>query len=261
MPPAGTGSAGNLGEDDGVGTEQPKQAAEQQHRIDAPAAAGRVGQVHELRKVFDQLDEGRNSDQHRRDQDDPDARAARDLRSLAKDARRAGQVRGVEDRPARLLRHLMHDALTGVQAVDEGRVGLVGDPVIVLDDVDPAERENLAQPCEFLDRNALRFEGGTRQRALARTEKRSDPGDAVGRSGKTCREFGRKFEVDQPHELPERAVAEDHVHELRRLAAGRLDGDLHIDAVAPRRDRHDRLDDQRQLCVGNVYHQLGHNYK
>ena len=161
---------------------------------------------------------------------------------LAEDARRPGQARRVEDRAAGLLRDLMHDALTGVQAVDEGRVGLVGDPVIVLDDVDPAERENLAQPCEFLDRNALRFEGRARQRAFGRAEQGANPRDAVRRPRKARRQFGGEREIDQPDELPQRAVAEDHVHELRRLAAGRFDGDLDVDAIALRRNRHDRID-------------------
>ena len=247
-PPCGGGERGAgfgrigepaavVGKNDRVGAEEPKQRPEHQHRVDAAAGAGRVREVDELGELFDQFDEGRNPDQHRRDEDHAYAGAARDLRALAQPTRCPGKIRRVEDGPARAFGDLVHGVLARDDAVGEGRIRLIGDAVIVLDDVDAAAREHRAQAREFCHRDALRFERGARQRAFAGAQQRPNAGNPVIRPRESSGESLRKRQADQPHVLQKRTVAEDHVHELRGLAADRLDGDLEVDPVAVRAPR------------------------
>ena len=204
-------------------------------------------EIDELRKRFDELDESGDPDQHRRDQHDEHAHAARELGTLAQQPRRPGQVRCVEHLAARLLNRLVDGALTRRDALEKRRVRLIGDSVIVLNDVDAAACEDRAQPREFADGDALRLERGARQRAVGGAEQCANARQPVRRSWKARHELVRQREVYQPDVLPERAVAENHVHELRRLAAGRLDRDLELDAVTIRRHGRDGTDARDDL--------------
>lgn len=129
---------------------------------------------------------------------------------------------------------------------DERRARLVGEPVVVLDHVDAGARERAGERGERGRSEADRLERGAGERTVLRADRVAPPRDAESRPAERGGERGRHLDVDELDVVVERAVAEQHVHELARLAAGRLDRDLEPDLVAPvaqGRDRGDARDD------------------
>ncbi len=136
-----------------------------------------------------------------------------------------------------------------LDARGERRIGLVGEPVVVLDVVDAALREARRQHREPPRRQALRLErrGGHRPRAggdpppQAR-ETMARPAEAEG-------ELARKRDVLEHHVLVQRGVAEQHVEELPGIVAdglaGERDADLEL-PVLPLGDLLDPADDARE---------------
>ena len=232
-------TAADVHEDHRIAAEQPQQPAEQQLRRDrARAAERRVREVDEVGELLDQFVVRRQADEHRRDQHRAHALLARDPRAFAQHARRADEVRRVERRLAGRAHRFGDRGLARAHALDERRVGLIVDAVIVLDRC----RRRRARTCGTARRvrrragpavSSRRWSAGAPARPAARGCRRCR-GAVRGRA--RARSSGH-LEPGERDVVPERGVAEHHVHELRGVRADRLRGDRDVDAEAARARR------------------------
>src|SRR5437773_402075 len=100
------------------------------------------------------------------------ARPAREVGPLEGRGGSRGDVGKVECVAPRLAIGARDRFLTPLDALAERRRRLIREAVIVLDDVDAAEREAIAPLREFGRREAKRLQGGAQQRAIGRALER-----------------------------------------------------------------------------------------
>ena len=137
---------------------------------------------------------------------------------------------------------LRHRFLAARHPLAERGRRLVGQVVVVLDDVDPAEREPITQLRELLGGEPHRLEGRAQEGAPLRyAAQRADARDAEPRPAERSEQGGRPFDPGHENRGLHRDVAEQQVQELRDLAPdrGRIVGDR--DAPAPLCERRERL--------------------
>src|SRR5256885_14242604 len=82
---------------------------------------------------------------------------------------RAGDAWRVMCKVSRLLLHLAQRVGHGIHPQLEGRIALVCDPVVILDEVDAAAGETRREFCKFVRRQALRLECRTSERTALDT--------------------------------------------------------------------------------------------
>ena len=116
----------------------------------------------------------------------------------------------------------------------ERRVGLIGNPVVVLDHVDARARERAGELCQRLGREPLRLERGAGQCAITGAHQGADSLVAETRPAKGRHQPVRQVELHEFDVRLQRRVAEGHVQQLAGFEAGRLDRELDPDAIVPR---------------------------
>ncbi len=127
----------------------------------------------------------------------------------------AVQVRHVARAPAGPAQRGCHR----LDARRERGIGLVGEPVIVLDVVDAAVRKAGRQLPELLRRQPLRLERGRGQRPRRRRQPPPQPAGAVARPAEGIGKLARDYDVAEYHIILQRAVAEQHVEQLPGIIA------------------------------------------
>ncbi len=164
--------------------------------------------------LLDDLVEGGEPDDHRRHHHRRDALVADDpqfapqLVEVAGEVRRidgvvaAGGVGGGDRLGARL------------HPVGERRIGLVGEAVVVLDDVDAAGGQAAGDDAECRRRKALRLQRRGGEGAAVRLGECPEAVDADARAAERRRVVGRQLDVLQRHVGLDRRIAEQHVEEL-----------------------------------------------
>src|SRR5262249_29637723 len=113
----------------------------------------------------------------------------------------------------------------------ERRVGLIREPVIVLDYVDAGARERVAEIRKSLGRQTLRLERRAGERAPRNSDLRTKALDAEPGPGEPRDEVGWKLRIRELDVLVQRAVAEQHVDRLRGVASGRRGRESNDDIV------------------------------
>ena len=130
--------------------------------------------------------------------------------------------------------------------VGEGGVGLVGEAVVVLDEVDAASGEAFGELGEAGWREALGFQGGAGQGAAEGAGAMAQAVDAVVGAGENRGERGGDLDVQKHDVVVQGGVAEHHVEELAGVVAdgcgGQCDADVEL-AVAAVVDGFDLADD------------------
>src|SRR6516165_9957013 len=221
----------------GVGPQHAEQGAQQQ-RGSNPRRPGHGGMrdeghggvlAHEPMEV-------RETHNHRRDHDGVDADVPSERDVGAHGVEIAREARHVARRPAAGLRDASQRGCDRFEARRERRIGLVGEPMVVLDVIDAALRKILRELGEPCRRQALRLE----RRAGQSPRRRADPPpqliEPVAGTAEDLDQVLGKRDVGEYHVLVQRRVAEQHVDELPGIAAdGRhreRDADLEQAVVA-----------------------------
>ena len=137
------------------------------------------------------------------------------------------QARGVDALATRLGVSPSHSRGAGPDALLVGRVSLVGQAVIVLDDVDATLGKRVSHLRELRHAGSHGLERGHEHRALRHAQEltqtlRAEPGPE-----ELAHQRGRQLEILHLDVLLDRGVAENHVEELRQLAAGGIIGVPH----------------------------------
>jgi hypothetical protein len=130
--------------------------------------------------------------------------------------------------------------------------------VVVLDQVDAGAGEGARHLGQRRRRRADRLERGTGQRSRRRADARAHAGDAVVRPAEGTRQRRRQRRVEQLEVGVQRAVAEQHVHQLAGVGADRLDAERKLrqaSAVGLRFDAFDARHDLAQHAF--VAHRFG----
>ncbi len=238
---------GAVRKDHRVRAEQPEQRPQQQRVRDARRAAERRMREHRHGNVLPhQLGERGQPEQRRCQQQRAGAGVARLPHLLRHVPRRADGARCVQRAVPGVRGGAVDRALAGVHARRERRVRLVGESVVVLDDVDARGGERVRERGQALDRQALRLERRARQRPRAGAEQPPQARRAEARAGEACEELRRPRDVGELNVCVQRRVAEQHVDELGDVAAGGFRGerDRHVvAAVVARADAGDARDD------------------
>jgi len=132
--------------------------------------------------------------------------------------------------------------------------------VVVLDHVEARAREGVRQVGEVCDRAALGLERRAGEGPVARARRLAQSRDAEAWPFESLQVARRKRDIDELHLGLQRAVAEEHVHELSRLVsrgAGRQ-RDIDLERAARRADgidaRHDLA--QHVLVVDRIERHL-----
>ena len=225
QPAAGVAAIGEapaeVGEDGRIGAVEREQLAVEQFRRGAGGAAeARVGDDRHVRLLRDQLCHERQPQQHGRDHDGADAFILREFKLLQNGAGCADQVGHVNRAAARGAVGFGDGLLAGSDAVGERMEALVGEAVVVLDDVDSCMREEAAEKGEPLRGQADRFERRAGHRTVGYADDLAQTGRAEARSGQragSAGPLGGQGEVDEFDVRLERRVAEQDVEELRRI--------------------------------------------
>ena len=97
---------------------------------------------------------------------------------------------------------------------------MVGEAVIVLDQIDPRPREGAAVRRELGGPEPHRLERGGQQRTAGHTGELAQAGDPRARAWQPVEGCVGEFHVGEEHIRLERAVAEQNGEELRRIASG-----------------------------------------
>ena len=163
----------------------------------------------------------------------------RDRRPLAQLAVMAGQARRIDATLAALAIRLVDRALHGAHPLPERRRVLVGEPVVVLDDVDARARERARDCRELQRRESLRLQRRTRERTPVHAGERADAGNAEARAAEARGHAFRNAHIDELDVVVQRRIAEQHVHELPGFESRRFDGDPDRDVENIRRGRND----------------------
>ncbi len=112
-----------------------------------------------------------------------------------------------------------HRARAGRRALGEGSVVLIGQPVVVLDEIGAAEREFMRERGEIFGGEALRLQGRAGQRATFDARQRTQPLHAVVRAAERLEQGRGNFGVLERDVLMHRGVAEQHVEQLSGVRA------------------------------------------
>ncbi len=218
-------------EDDCVGADEGKEGADQQLRSDTGGTAhrgmGEQGQGREL--MGEGLDVG-EAGKHGRDHNSVEAFSGRNAGLGAEGVEAAGEAGDIVRQTASCGGGAAGGSSAEGHASGEGGIGLVGEAVVILDEVDAAASETLDQIGQALGRQALGFDGGAGHGAVGGVGAGAQAGDAVARP----RETGRWVEADQGDVGMQRGVAERHVQELGGIGAdgGGREGDADVEEVA-----------------------------
>ena len=239
-----------IGEDHRVGAEQTKQLAQEQ-RGREPGRAGHCRVRHERhRRILPgQRVQSRKPDDHRRHQHRFDAHFRCKVQLPAKlieIARQAGDVAGP---PASGGGRLLHGRGAGAHPRVERAVLLIGQTMVVLDEVEATAREAARKIAQRLRREALWLQRRARHGASFRTHPVPQLLKPVVRSAERRDHLLRQADILQRDIGMDRGIAEQHVEELPRLTPdGRCgESDPHAEnAVAKIFDRLDAPDDFRQ---------------
>ena len=246
-------AAAVVGEDGGVRAGQAEQLAGDQGRGHAAARQGRMGQHPETSEVMvDQLGEGGQSDQHRCHQHHLDALLPGDAGLAGQAPRPAHQARRVAGRAPRRPVGGGDRRLAGGHPAGEGGAGLVGQAVVVLDQVDPAAGERGREAGELVGGEALGLQRRAGERPVRRSGQRPQPLDAEAGTGEVGQHGRFEVEVDQLDVGLEGAVAERHVQQLGQVGTHRQGGQIQAHAEQLGSDRldgrhpgHDLVEDAR----------------
>ncbi len=103
--------------------------------------------------------------------------------------------------------------------------------MIVLDEIDAAEREAIDEIAKAGGRKPLRLDRRAGQRPLGGADAHPQALDAGGRTAEGRGEIQRQLGVLQRDVFMQRAVAEQDVEKLARLAADRLRRQRDADAI------------------------------
>ncbi len=178
----------------------------------------------------------RQAEEHRRDHHGADAFVLRERELFEDDGRRAHEIRHVDRLAARVLVRIVDRLLAGAYAILERVKALVGQAVIVLDDVDAGVGKKAAKERQALRAQADRLQRGAGQGAVVHVGDVADAGGAELRARERLLVIGPvlwlgQFEVGEQHMLLQRGVAEEDVEELGRVTAGGADGKVDNDDV------------------------------
>jgi len=118
-------------------------------------------------------------------------------------------------------------------AFGERRGGLIGEAVVVLDDVYAGARESGRGLGELGGRQPQRLDCGAEEGTLRGARQRPDARDPEARSGKRVENVRREREVYDSHTVHEGDVAVDDVEHLSEFGAGCGEGVRDADGEAP----------------------------
>ena len=218
-----------VGEYDRVGAEQSEQLAEQEGGRDPrrPTHAG-MGKEGDLRIFLRQPVEVGHSHDHGGNHHGIDAGSGSDGDLPAHMVEIAGQARHIARGTPAWLPDRVQRLGDSFHARGERRIGLVRQPVIVLDVIDAPLREAGGQGCELGSRKPLRLERRAGQGTLRCSDTAPEPMQSMARPAERLRQAPRQRDVGKHDVLMQGRVAEQHIDEL----AGVLP-----DGVCGQRDR------------------------
>src|SRR6185437_12047858 len=172
---------------------------------------------------------------HRRDHHGVDAVVAGDGDLVAHEAVMAVQHRNIAGEPACALRGATAGGGVGGDARGERRIALVGEAVVILDEIDAAERQCLRQRGEAGGRQPLRLDGDAGERARRRADAGAQAGDAAAGAGEASDDLIRQAEIDKLDIGLQRGIAEQHVEQLPGVVAdgGGAEADLDLEPPRP----------------------------
>ncbi len=182
--------------------------------------------------------ERRDADHHRRHQRTANAVIGRDTQlspQLVEVARQTWKV--TIDCPQR-----SQSSGRGLDPSGEGGNLLIGQTVVVLDEIDAAFGQATGEVAQRVGRQDLRLECGRGQGAPMGTQSGADPIHAVPGSSERPTKLFRQFQIDELDVAQDRRIAEQHVHQLPGFEARGLDRQPHPNQVVSAASRVDLLD-------------------
>ena len=128
----------------------------------------------------------------------------------------------IERAPAGLPVGARHRRGTAGDALGEGAERLVGQAVVVLDQVDPAQGQAVGERRQRLGAKPHRLDRGAEERPVRHAKQGAQPGLAEPRPPQGAAQGLGQFDAHQPDAGLEADVAEQAVEELGQVAGGHL---------------------------------------
>ena len=228
-----------VGEDDRVRAEPPEQLPEQRRLRGAEhASESRMGDDGKSAGLGRHLVQERQPCEHRRDHHGARAGLPRERELAPHPLRRPDQVGDVEREASGVAGGILHRAKACLDPRLERAERMVGEPVVVLDHVDPRQGEGAAQRRELRRAEPHRLERRGQERTAGYAGQRPQPRDPRPRPRQPVeRGLGDVHVVERDVGL-ERRIAEQDIEELRRIAGrgGERLRDRHPEQILARGD-------------------------
>ena len=208
-----------------VSTEQPEEFSEHERGRDPdrPCIGGMREHRH-LQVLGDQFLEHRDADEPRRHQRGADTLLAQDLRLRIERLRGSHQARRIQRGAPGFLRSAADRLLASGHALGKRRIALVGNTVVVLDDIDTGSGKHVADARELRDRQSLGLQRSAGQGTTVRSGEAAQAFDPEARPAAGFHQRLRQVGIQEFDMRVHRTVAEQHVECLRDIVAGRVDG-------------------------------------
>ncbi len=226
-----------MGKNSHIRSEQAEQLAKQQGWCNSRSAAhGRMREERHAGKVAHEPVEIGKSEDHRFNHHRLNALLHREPDLRGRQVQVARDVRHIGRQKAGIVARMAHRAGAGPHPLGEAAIGLVGKPVIVLDEVDTARRELTRDRPKLRRRQPLRLHGGASERAISSAANFAQARYAIIWPAEVHGHHFRELGVVQCHILLQARIAEQHVEKLARIAAraGRGKPDAHLENTWPK---------------------------
>jgi hypothetical protein len=188
-----------------------------------------MGEKKEIAMRAPQTLQSRGTRDSRRDQERVDALRPRNSDLALHRGAVAGERGRVACRMSGLFDGGAYRRRAGRDPLLEGRKCLIGEAVIVLEIIDPAERQIMREFSQGFRRQSLRLERRGGERPGPSADPLAQSREALARPIERRDKISRKIDIDQRDVFVQRRIAEEHVHQLASVAADRRDSKRDLD--------------------------------